>query len=66
MMNLGPHAVFIVISYAAAVAIVAVLVLWVALDRRHLRRTMEELVGQGVTRRSERAGDPERASEVKP
>ncbi len=57
MMNLGPHAAFIVASYAAAVAIVGVLVLWVALDRRHLRRTMEELEGQGVTRRSDRAGE---------
>ena len=65
MMNLGPHAAFIVMSYAAAFAIVAALVLWVALDRRHLRRTMEELEGQGVTRRSERSGEAERASEVK-
>jgi heme exporter protein D len=66
MMNLGPHAAFIVTSYAAAAAIVGVLILWVALDRRHLRRTMEELEGQGVTRRSERAADSDRASEVKP
>ena len=66
MMNLGPHAAFIVISYAAAIVIVGVLILWVALDRRHLQRTMEELEGQGLTRRSERASDSERASEVKP
>ena len=66
MMNLGPHAAFIVMSYAAAVAIVGVLILWIVLDRRHLRRTMEELEGQGVTRRSERTADQERASEVKP
>ena len=64
MMNLGPHATFIVMSYAAAIAIVGALILWVTLDRRHLRRTMEELEGQGVTRRSERSGDA--ASEVKP
>ena len=66
MMNLGPHAAFIVISYAAAIVIIGVLILWVALDRRRLQRTMEELEGQGLTRRSERASDSERASEVKP
>ena len=54
-MNLGPHAAFIVISYAAAVAIVAGLIVWIVLDRRHLVRELDELETQGITRRSERA-----------
>jgi heme exporter protein D len=53
-MDLGPHAGFIVSAYLAAIAIVAGLILWVMLDRRHLARALEELEGQGITRRSPR------------
>jgi heme exporter protein D len=53
MMDLGPHAAFIVIAYAAAVAIVAGLIVWVALDRRQLARTLHELEAEGVSRRSD-------------
>ena len=55
-MALGPHAVFIVAAYAVAIVIVAGLIVWVVVDRRHLRRALDELEGQGITRRSERAG----------
>jgi heme exporter protein D len=54
-MNLGPHAAFIVTAYAAAIAIVAGLVVWVVLDRRHLTRMLAALDEQGFTRRSGRA-----------
>ena len=54
-MNLGPHAGFIVTAYAAAIAIVAGLVVWVVLDRRHLTRMLAALEAQGLTRRSGRA-----------
>jgi heme exporter protein D len=54
-MNLGPHAAFIVTAYAAAIAIVAGLVVWVVLDRRHLTRMLAGLEAQGFTRRSGRA-----------
>jgi heme exporter protein D len=50
-MDLGPHATFIVTAYAAAIAIVAGLIMWVVLDRRHLARTLDELDAQGITRR---------------
>jgi heme exporter protein D len=53
-MNFGPHAVFIVAAYAAAVAIVAGLVVWVVLDRRQLVRMLAALEAQGFTRRSGR------------
>lgn len=54
-MNLGPHAAFIVTAYAAAIAIVVGLIVWVVLDRRHLTRMLAALEAQGVTRRSGRA-----------
>jgi heme exporter protein D len=56
MMNLGPHAAFIVMSYVAAIAIVTGLVVWVVLDRRRLAREFGELDAKGITRRSERTG----------
>jgi heme exporter protein D len=56
-MDLGPHAAFIVTAYAAAIAIVAGLFVWVALDRRILARALDRLEAQGITRRSERASE---------
>jgi heme exporter protein D len=56
-MDLGPHAVFIVAAYAVAIVIVAGLIVWVAVDRRHLRRALDQLEERGITRRSERAGE---------
>jgi len=53
--NLGPHAAFIVGSYAAAIAIVAGLIAWIAIDHRAQKRRLETLEARGVTRRSERA-----------
>jgi heme exporter protein D len=56
-MDLGPHAAFIVIAYAAAIGIVAGLIVWIVLDRRYLVRELAELDAQGITRRSERSGE---------
>lgn len=53
-MNLGPHATFIVTAYAAAIAIIAGLVAWIILDRRHLMRMLDDFERQGMTRRSGR------------
>jgi heme exporter protein D len=53
-MNLGPHAAFILSAYAAAIAIVSLLVLWVIVDRWRLGRMLDELEAHGITRRSER------------
>jgi heme exporter protein D len=52
-MDLGPHAGFIVSAYAAAIAIVAGLIIWVVLDRRRLTRAVDELEAKGITRRSD-------------
>jgi heme exporter protein D len=51
-MNLGPHAPFIATAYAAAIAIVAGLIVWIVLDRRFLTRALEQLESHGITRRS--------------
>jgi heme exporter protein CcmD len=57
---LGPYAGFIVTAYAAAIAIVAALILWIVLDRRHLIRVIADIEAQGAPRR------PKRSREEKP
>jgi heme exporter protein D len=59
MIQLGPHAAFIVTAYAAAIAIVAGLIAWILLDRRHLTRMIDDFEAQGIMRRSQR-GDEEK------
>jgi heme exporter protein D len=54
-MNLGPHAAFIITAYAAAIAIVAGLIAWIVLDRRHLSRILDDFEAQGISRRSTHA-----------
>lgn len=55
MIHLGPHVAFIVAAYAAAVAIVAGLIAWIVLERRHLSRLLDDFEARGITRRSQRA-----------
>ena len=58
-MELGPHAAFIVGSYAAAAVIMTALVGWVILDHRAQTRHLRDLEARGVSRRSARqAGRP--------
>ena len=59
MIQLGPHAAFILTAYAAAIAIVAGLIAWILLDRRHLTRIIDDFEAQGIMRRSQR-GDEEK------
>ena len=54
-MNLGPHADFIVAAYAVTAFVVAVMVAWVVLDHLTQRRVLDEMEGQGITRRSQRS-----------
>ena len=51
-MNAVNHMGFIVASYAAAVAIVGILIAWVTLDYRTQRLRLADLEVRGVTRRS--------------
>ena len=55
MINLGPHADFIVAAYAVTVFVVALLIAWVVLDYSAQRRVLDNLEDSGVTRRSRRA-----------
>jgi heme exporter protein D len=51
-MDLGPHAAFIWISYAAVTVVVAALVAWLVFDGRRQAAAMEELEKRGARRRS--------------
>jgi heme exporter protein D len=54
-MNLGTHAGFIVAAYAAAIAVVALLIVWVVADHRAQQRILADLEARGVGRRSQKA-----------
>ncbi|RAI38583.1 heme exporter protein CcmD [Rhodoplanes roseus] len=51
-MDLGPHAVFIVASYAVTLVIVVALIAWVWIDHRRQSRLLADLEARGVRRRS--------------
>ena len=53
-MALGPHASFIVTSYATVAAVVVLLIIWIAFDYRLQKERLRELEASGVTRRSGR------------
>ncbi len=56
VIDLGPHAAFIVIAYLVVCAIVVLLVGWIVGDYRRQLRTLQRLEAEGVTRRSTRPG----------
>jgi heme exporter protein D len=51
-MDLGPHAEFIWLSYAAAVVVVAALMVWAFGGEARNRAKLAELERRGITRRS--------------
>ena len=51
-MNAVNHMGFIVASYAAAVAVVGALIVWVTLDYSAQRRRLADLEMRGIARRS--------------
>jgi heme exporter protein D len=51
-MSLGPYASFIVTSYLLTMAVVAILIAWIAIDYRSQRQRLRELDESGVSRRS--------------
>jgi len=51
-MDLGPHAIFIVMAYAVTGLILAGLILHAALDHRAQRRALARLESRGARRRS--------------
>jgi heme exporter protein D len=53
-MALGPYASFIVTSYLLVAAVVAILIVWIAIDYRRQKQLLHELDAAGVVRRSGR------------
>lgn len=51
-MDLGPHAAFIWISYAATALVVSGLIAWLFADGRRQRAALADLETRGVRRRS--------------
>ena len=55
--SLGPYAFFIVSAYALVIAVVVLMIGWIAFDYQRQQRQLRHLQAQGATRRSEqRAG----------
>jgi heme exporter protein D len=54
-MSLGPYASFILTAYLLALAVVVLLVGWIAIDYRSLTRRLREFEDRGVVRRSGRS-----------
>jgi heme exporter protein D len=55
MLDLGPHADFIITAYAVAALVVALLIGWVAVDHQVQKRRLASLEARGIARRSDRA-----------
>jgi heme exporter protein D len=53
-MALGPYTSFIVTSYVLVAAVVAILIVWIAIDYRHQKARLRELDASGIVRRSGR------------
>ena len=51
--SLGPYASFIVSAYALVIAVVIVMIGWIAIDYQRQQRQLRDLQAQGTTRRSE-------------
>lgn len=55
-MDLGPHAGFILASYAAVAAVIGGLIAWLVYDGARQARALAELEARGVKRRSQGGG----------
>jgi heme exporter protein D len=51
-MDLGPHAAFIIASYAIVAIAMLALVAWLVFDGRRYQRALDALEARGVRRRS--------------
>jgi len=52
MIDLGPHAIFIWLSYAAAIVVVGALMVWAFGGEARNRARLTEFERRGITRRS--------------
>ena len=53
MLDLGPHAVFIVAAYSGVAVVAAALIAWVAWNSANVKRKLAGLEAQGIRRRSD-------------
>jgi heme exporter protein D len=51
-MSLGPYASFILTSYLVVLAVVVLLIAWIAIDYRRQNKRLNELEAGGIVRRS--------------
>lgn len=58
-MDLGPHAAFIWMSYAAVVVVIGGLIAWLVADGRRQQAALKALEQRGVRRRSSGSDDIE-------
>jgi len=61
MIDLGPHANFIIAAYVVAALVVVALIAWVLADHDAQRRLLGELEARGVTRRAQ---EPQESKET--
>jgi len=54
MLNLGPHASFVVVAYIATVLVIGGLIGWIVRDYALQRRILGDLESRGIKRRSQR------------
>ena len=54
-MSFGPYTSYILTSYLLSLAVVGILIGWIALDYRGQTRRLRELESSGITRRSGRS-----------
>jgi len=54
-MDLGPHAAYVWVAYAAVALVLAAMVAWLVTDGRRQQRLIDALEGRGVRRRSQTA-----------
>jgi heme exporter protein D len=51
-MSLGPYTSFILTSYLVVLAVVVLLIAWIAIDYRRQKKRLNELESDGIVRRS--------------
>lgn len=56
-MDLGPHAQFIISSYAVVALVLGGLVAWLWVDGARQKRLMADLEARGIRRRSAKGGN---------
>ncbi len=54
MINLGPHAIFIISSYVGAFLVTSIMIVWVWMNSKKQQTRLDELQRMGIYRRSDK------------